>query len=143
MEKTNFARILFAGIISSLVFLIIEFFFEGAVKMIFNFTEIDLAKQYFSNLVVTGARYEIINILYLFCTCALTVWLYSSLCPKYGIGMKTALIASLFVISIIFLFTVNHINMGIFPLRPALISLIFSLVEFPVSIVAGTLLLRT
>ena len=143
MKKINIGQILFAGVVSSVAFLIVEFLFEGAVKLIFNFTEIDLAKQYFANIVVTGTKYEIVNILYLLCTCTITIWLYISLCPKFGEGIKTALIASLFVISVIVLFTINHINMGIFPLMPALISFIFSLIEFPLSIIAGTQLLNS
>lgn len=143
MKKINMGRILIAGISSSIVFLIIEFFFEGAVKLIFDFTEVDLAKQYFANIVVTGTRYEIVNILYLLCTCTITIWLYVCLCPKFGEGSKTALIASFFVILVIVLFTVNHVNMGIFPLKPALISFIFSLIEFPVSIIAGAQLIST
>ena len=35
---------------------------------------------------------------------------------------------------------VNHINMGIFPSKPAMISLVFNLVEFPLSIVGGSFL---
>ena len=143
MKKTNIVRLIGAGIIASIVFLIIEFFFEGAIKLIFNFSEIDMAKQYFPNIIVGGTGYQIVNFLYLACTCTVTIWLYVSLTPKFGDGLKTALIASLFVIIIIVLFMINHVNMGIFSSKAASISLVFGLVEFPISIIGGATVYRT
>ena len=140
MKKINITRIILAGLLASVFFIIIEFIFEGIVNVIFHFNEVDLARKYFPCLTVSGVRYQIVNILYLICICTVTIWLYASLCPKFGDGPKTAFIASFFVIIIIVLFMVNHINMGIFPLKPTLISLVFNLVEFPLSIVGGSFL---
>ena len=142
MKKINITRLLLAGLLASVVFIIIEFIFEGIVNMIFNFNEADLARKYFPDITTCGVRYQIINVIYLFCTCTATMWLYASLCPKFGEGPKTAFIASLFVIVIIVLFMVNHFNMGIFPFKAAAISLVFSLVEFPLSIVGGSFIYR-
>ena len=138
MKKINITRVLLAGIVAAIVFIVIEFLFEGIVNVIFKFNEADLARKYFPDIIQCGIRYQIVNILYLVCTCTVTIWLYACLCPKFGEGPKTALIASLFVIIVIVLFMANHINMNIFPLKPAIISLVFSLVEFPLSIVAGS-----
>ena len=143
MKKTNIVRLIAAGIIASIIFLIIEFLFEGIIKLIFNFSEIDMAKHYFPNIIVSGTLYQIVNFLYLACTCTVTIWLYLSLSPKFGDGLKTALIASLFVITIIVLFMINHVNIGIFPLKASLISLVFGLVEFPISIIGGATVYRT
>ena len=140
MKKINVTRIILAGLLASVLFIIIEFVFEGVVNLIFNFNEVDLARKYFPNITISGVRYQIVNILYLICICTVTIWLYASLCPKFGDGPKTAFIASFFVIIIIVLFLVNHINMSIFPLKPTLISLVFNLVEFPLSIVGGSFL---
>lgn len=142
MERTNINRVILGGLLASVVFIIIEFIFEGLINTIFNFNEVNLARQYFPDLTLNGARYQIVNILYLILTCSITIWLYASLRPKFGEGLKTAFIASLIVIMFIVLFLVNHINMGIYPLKPALISLVFSLVEFPLSIVAGASIYR-
>ena len=142
MKKINVTRIILAGLLASVLFIIIEFVFEGVVNLIFNFNEVDLARKYFPNITISGVRYQIVNILYLVSTCIVTTWLYASLSSKFGNRPKTALIASFFVIIIIVLFMVNHINMGIFPSKPALISLVFSLVEFPLSIVGGSFLYR-
>ena len=143
MKKINITRLIFSGLLASFTFLIIEFIFEGLLKVIFNFNEIDLARQYFPDILLSGARYQIVNILYLICTCTIAIWLYASLCPKFGDGLKTALIASVVVILIIALFMINHINMDIFPLKPALISFVLSLVEFPISIIAGASIYRS
>ncbi|MCG6912837.1 hypothetical protein LJE86_02885 [bacterium BMS3Abin03] len=137
MEKIKISHLLFSGLLAAFAFLIAEFIIEGLVKVIFNFNEVDLAREYFPGIILNGARYQIVNICYLICICIATIWLYTSLIPKFGKGFKTALIASSFVIIIIFLFMVNHINMGIFPFKPALISFAFSIIEFPFAIVAG------
>ena len=94
MKKINVTRIILAGLLASVLFIIIEFVFEGVVNLIFNFNEVDLARKYFPNITISGVRYQIVNILYLICICTVTIWLYASLCPKFGDGPKTAFIAS-------------------------------------------------
>jgi hypothetical protein len=138
MEKINISRVMWGGLLASVVFIIIEFIVEGFVNLVFGFDEANLARQYFPDIILSGVSYQVVNIIYLISTCTLTIWLYAALCPKFGVGPKTAIISSLLVIILIFLFMVNHINMGIYPLKPALISLVISLVEFPISIVAGS-----
>ena len=97
MKKINITRIILAGLLASVFFIIIEFIFEGIVNVIFHFNEVDLARKYFPCLTVSGVRYQIVNIIYLICICTVTIWLYASLCPKFGDGPKTAFIASFFV----------------------------------------------
>lgn len=137
MERINIFRVLLAGLIASVAFIIIEFIFEGIASLAFGFNEAELAKQYFPDIILSGTRYQIINVIYLISTCTFTVWLYAALLPKFGSGPKTAIIAGLVLIALIVLFLVNQINMGIYPLKPALLSLIFGIIEFPLSIVAG------
>ena len=96
MEKINISRVLLSGLIAGIAYLIFEFFLEGLVNVVFDFTEAGLAQQYFPNITLSGTRYYIVNILYLFFTCSLTIWLYASLRPKFGNGAKTAFIASIF-----------------------------------------------
>ena len=47
MKKINVTRIILAGLLASVLFIIIEFVFEGVVNLIFNFNEVDLARKYF------------------------------------------------------------------------------------------------
>lgn len=138
MEKINITRVLFGGIIASLVFIVVEAVVEGVLNLIIGFNEADLAREYFPRIVLSGARYQIINIIYLVTSCTFAVWLYAALRPKFGKGIKTAFLSSMLIIFAIFLFMLNNVNMGIFPLKPALISLALGIAEFPVAIVAGT-----
>jgi len=126
------------GILASVVFIVAEVIVEGILRLVIGFNEVDLAREYFPEIVLSGPRYQIINILYLVVSCMAAVWLYAALRPKFGPGIKTAFIASIFFIFVIFLFMVNNVNMEIYPLKPALISLALGMAEFPVSIIAGT-----
>ena len=138
MDKINFTRVLIGGIVASVVFVIAELIAEGLLNLIIGFNEAEMAREYFPNIMLSGARYQIINIIYLLFSCTTGIWLYAALRPKFGEGIKTAFIASLFIIFIIFLYMVNNINMEIFPLKPALISLALSIAEFPVAIITGS-----
>ena len=142
MEKINLTRVFIGGILASVVFIIAEVIVEGLLSLILGFNEANLSREYFPDIVLSGARYQIINILYLLITCTTAVWLYAALRPKFGEGLKTAFIASILFIFVIFLFMINNVNMGIFPLKPALISLALGIAEFPVSIIAGASIYR-
>ena len=131
MEKINLYRVIIAGLIASFSFIIIEMIFEGLLKILFHFDEVNLLLQHFPDATISGARYHIINFAYLILTCEVTIWLYTVLIPKFGENFKTALLTSLVVIILIALFTVNYVNMNIIPLKMVLISLGLSLVEFP------------
>jgi hypothetical protein len=137
MERINLKRVIIAGLIASLSFIIIETIFEGLLKILFLFDEVSLLLQYFPNVTLSGTRYYIVNFVYLILTCEVTIWLYAALIPKFRAGFKTALLAGMVVILLIVLFMVNYVNMNIIPLKMVLISLALSLVEFPLSIVIG------
>jgi hypothetical protein len=142
MEKINFTRVLSGGILASVVFIVAEVIIEGLLKLIIGFNEANMAREYFPNIMLSGARYQIINILYLLVSCTAGIWLYAVLRPKFGEGIKTAFIASLFIIFVIFLYMVNNINMEIFPLKPAVISLALSIAEFPAAIIGGAVIYK-
>lgn len=143
MEKINYTRVLLGGILASAAFVVAEVIVEGLLKLIIGFSEVNLAREYFPNIMLSGARYQIINILYLLFSCTTAIWLYAALRPKFGEGIKTAFIASLFIIFIIFLFMVNNVNMEIYPLKPALISLALSLAEFPIAVIIGAVIYKS
>ena len=79
MKKINITRIILAGLLASVFFIIIEFIFEGIVNVIFHFNEVDLARKYFPCLTVSGVRYQIVNIIYLICTYVLLQYGYMPL----------------------------------------------------------------
>ena len=143
MKKINISRVVLGGLIASIAFIFIQFGFEGFLSLVLNFNEAKLSQQYFPDITLSGTRYHIINILYLISICTITVWLYAMFLPKTGFSIKTSIIASLTVIFIIILLLINHINMGIYPIKLTLISLCFSLIEFPLSIIIGTSFYKT
>ena len=65
------------------------------------------------------------------------IWLYASLRPMYGVGVKTALITSAFAVIVTFSLFVNWSNLGILPVRPALIEAVFETIEFPLAMLVG------
>jgi hypothetical protein len=143
MKKIRISRVVLGGLIASIAYIFIEFIFEGFLGLAFDFNEATLARQYFPDMTLSGTRFQIVNILYLISICTLTVWIYAMILPKTALSLKSSITASLTVIFVIILFLINHINMGIYPVKPALISLCFSLIEFPPAIIAGTNFYKT
>lgn len=137
MRKINIRRVFLGGVLAGVVFIITELVVEGIVHLIFKINEGELFRQTFTHVILSGARYHIVNFLYLFSFCTFTLLIYAVIRPKFGAGPKTAIIAAMIVLITVFLFVINHINMGIFPLKLCLMSTVLNIIEFPISIVAG------
>ncbi len=138
MKRICIPRVVLGGLIASAAYIFIELVFEGFLSLAFNLNEAKLAQQYFPNMTLSGTRFQVVNILYLISMCTLTVWIYAMILPKTAFSLKSSITASLTVLFVIHLFLINHVNMGIYPIGPALISLCFGLIEFPLSIIVGT-----
>jgi hypothetical protein len=65
------------------------------------------------------------------------MWMYAALRPMFGVGPKTALIASGFAFSFIFSISINFANLRFYPVQPALIELFYQLIELPIAILVG------
>jgi hypothetical protein len=72
----------------------------------------------------------------LFTTCML-IWLYAALRPMFGVGTKTALITSAFALTFMTAFGINFTNLGLYPLRIALLELGYQLIELPLAVLIG------
>ena len=83
-----------------------------------------------------GANYGV-NFLIALVNSTLMIWLYASLRPMYGVGVKTALITSAFAVIVTFSLFFNWSNLGILPVRPALIEAVFEAIEFPLAMLVG------
>jgi hypothetical protein len=68
----------------------------------------------------------------------LVIWLFAAMGPRFGSGLKGALVTSMVLWFIYFLFATNLVNLGIFPLSIAFASLAFNLVEIPLAVLVGT-----
>ncbi len=117
-------------------FIIVELVVEGLVGL-FGVSERDLLLQVNNDVTISGTRYHIVNLSYFFVFCVFAIWLYAALRSRFGAGPKTAIITSFSLWFIGFLIAVNFVNMGIFPLKLSLISLLFNLIELPTALLFG------
>jgi hypothetical protein len=69
--------------------------------------------------------------------CTVMIWLYASLRPMYGVGTKTALITAAFGVVWIFSMFVNMANLGLLPLRLAVVEASFEAIEIPIAMMIG------
>jgi len=138
MKKIRIDRVMLGGLITALSFVVIEMVLEGLVHLLFKINERDLLLEAFPHVILSGVRYHIVNIAYLLTFCVFVIWLYAALIPRFGVGSKTALIAALAFYLVALLFMINHLNMGIFPLKSILLSVLFSLIELPAATVIGS-----
>lgn len=137
MGKINFKRVVLGGLLAGIVFIIVEFIFEGLIQAIFKFNERDLAIQTFENITRSGVRYHIVNFSYFIVFLIFAIWIYAAIRPRFGSGPKTAIVTSGIFLFITFLLFANFVNLGIFPLKMGLLSFVFNLVELPSAILAG------
>ena len=138
MKKINIKSVLLTGLVTAFSFWIIELIIEGLVHILFRINERDLLMEAFPQITLSGVRYYIVNISYLLAFCVFIIWLYAALIPRFGAGAKTAMIAAFAFYFVAVLFMINHVNMAIFPQKPVLLSMLFSLIELPLATLIGS-----
>lgn len=84
----------------------------------------------------TSANY-FLNLMIVLASCIMVMWLYAALRPMFGVGTKTALITSGFVLTFIAAYAINETNLGLYPIQITLIQLFYWLVELPAAVVVG------
>lgn len=136
MNRIRVNKLIISGVITLLVFVVIEFIIERLLGRFVSAGIIDewaavLDIQYWS-----PANY-ILNLLIVLLSCIMVMWLYAALRPMFGVGTKTALITSLFVLSFIFAYAINETNLGLYPIQITLIQLLYWAVELPAAVIAG------
>ncbi len=136
MAKTNYVRLLLAALAASLVFILAEIVVEGLARLVFRVDEAALFAERFGA-IPEGAGFNAINLLVLLAICLLMMWLYVALRPRFGPHAKTALIAALFLWLFVLVLWVNFVNLGVFPIEMAALSLGFNLLELPAAAIAG------
>jgi hypothetical protein len=136
MNRINVKRLLLSGVITLLVFIIIEFVLERIIGQVLFAGVVEEWYRYIA-LPHWGMANSVINIFIALVNCMILMWLYAALRPMFGVGTKTALITSAFFLTFISSFAFNQANLGIFPLRVALIELFYQFVELPLALIAG------
>jgi hypothetical protein len=135
MNKIKVGRLLLAGFATLIVFILLEVIVEGFFfNALFSVGKWGLP-QYSPPR--WGIANQVLNISLALLNSIMMIWLYAALRPMFGVGPKTALIASGFAFAFIFSLGINFANLGFYPIQPALIELFAELIELPLALLAG------
>jgi hypothetical protein len=137
MNEIRVGRLVIAGFITLVVFIIVELLVE-------NFFEYVVFEEAVSEWYLSAGgiqrwnwRNHLVNILIALLNTTILIWLYAALRPMFGVGVKTALITSLFGFVFVAAYALNIANIFFYPWRIAALELVYLLFELPVSIIAG------
>jgi hypothetical protein len=126
MNRIRVNRLLIAGLATFLAFIAVELLWEGLIGTI----SYPRASQW-------TVRHQVANLTIAVGNCFMMIWLYASLRPMFGVGPRTALIASTFVFVFVFAFELNYTNLGFYPIRLALFDALSLIIELPLALVVG------
>jgi len=127
---------LISGVITLLTFIAIEFIVE---RVFGNVLYSGAVENWYERLAIPSwstANYAL-NIFIALVKSTMMMWLYAALRPMFGVGIRTALITSVFVFTFIAFYVVNQTNLGIFPIWIASIELLYLVIELPLALLAG------
>jgi hypothetical protein len=137
MNEINVKRMFLGGLGMLIVWVLVELLVEQVfAQFIFGQTAQEMWQEVIEVSQDNAPNFWINNIIALL-NCTLLIWLYASLRPMYGVGTRTALITSVFGIIMGTALFINMINLGIFPLKIALLEALFEAIEFPIAMIAG------
>ncbi len=136
MNRIRLNRLFIAGLATFLVFIALELVWEGLIGTLILSDAMDALRSY-PDLSHWTLRNQAINLAIGLGNCFMLIWLYASLRPMFGVGPRTALIASAFMFAFIFAFGINYTNLGIVPLRITLIDGVNLIIELPLALIAG------
>ncbi len=136
MEKINTKTVLLGGLLAGLVLNIGEFILNGPVIG-------DAWKEWAKsmNLPEMGGNEITFYVIWSFITGIVIVWLYAAIRPRFGAGVRTAVIAGLFIwFSMWVLGFGSLIIQGLYPNDLIITSIVWGLFEVPLAAVAGAYL---
>ena len=136
MNRIRLNRLVIAGLATLLVFIAIELLWEGLIGTLIFRNSLGALRSY-PNLSHWTLPNQAANLAIALGNCLMLIWLYASLRPMFGVGPRTALIASAFMFAFIFAFGLNLSNLGIIPLRITLLDAVNQIVELPLALIAG------
>ena len=137
MSRSNYVALIGGGLVATVTFVIVEFLFETAVGL-YGYNEAAAFQELYPNLQLESVAFQFANILQLLALMIFAIWLYSSLIPRFGAGITSALVAAFSIWFVYLLVAINFARLGILPTNIALASLLFNLVEIPLAVLAGS-----
>jgi hypothetical protein len=137
MNEIRVRRLVLAGFVTFIVWIAAEIVIEQVIgRALFG----NLIERQWLAMTRVGdwtAANHVLNIVIALVNTTLMIWLYASLRPMYGVGVRTALITSIFGIVIGFSLAVNGINLGLFPAQAVLVEAVYEAFEYPIALIAG------
>jgi hypothetical protein len=141
MNEINVKRMLLAGLAMLVMWvavgILVNILFEQVIAPVF-FGQ--TAQEMWLEIIEPGDRSALnfwVESFISLLNCTLLIWLYASLRPMYGVGTKTALVASAFGVILGFSLFINLINLGLIPLKLGLIEAVSEAIVFPIAMLAG------
>lgn len=138
MNKIKIQRLLLTSLATLVVFIVVEFLVETLFER--HILQQGITEWYLK----LGIQHwnwanNLVNIFIALLNTTMLVWLYAALRPMFGVGVKTALITSLFglVFSTTFTFNIANLTGGYYPWKIALLESGYLLIELPLAMIAG------
>lgn len=138
MNKINYGRVILGGLVAGVVLNIGEFLLNAVVLA-------DQMKAFNAahNFKEPGTNFMVMAVALTFVLGIVLVFLYASIRPRFGAGVKTAIIASLFAWFCLYFY------MGLFftmlfeiPIGTSILTMVWGLVEYAVAAIAGAWLYK-
>lgn len=136
MNRIRVKRVILSGLITFFVFIAIEYLLERIIGNYLFGGGID-SWMYSFDVPNWNLANNTINILIAIVNVIVVMWLYAALRPMFGVGTKTALITSGFMLVFVSSFTLNQVNLGLIPFQVAIVQLFYQYIELPIALVAG------
>jgi hypothetical protein len=136
MNRIRPKRLFLAGLSTFLAFVAIELLWEGLIGTLLLGDALEAWMSY-PGVSKWTIEHQAVNLAIALGNCFMMIWLYASLRPMFGVGVRTALIASAFGFTFVLAFELNYANLGFFPFRLALIEAVSLIIELPLALTAG------
>ena len=137
MNEIRLKRLLLGGLATFVAWIGVSILLEGILgSLLFG----DLIEEMWLETSVIGewsGLNQVLNIALALLNSTLLIWLYASLRPMYGVGARTALIASTLGVIWVWSLTLNLINLGLLPPELGLVEGLYESIEFPIAMLAG------
>jgi hypothetical protein len=136
LNEINVKRLIYAGFLTFLTFLVVEWLVE---RWIGGTLVGDYLTAWHQTLAIPEWEMTntLLNIFIAVLNSTILMWLYAALRPMFGVGVRTALITSFFVFVFMVAFSINMINLGVFPWEVGLLEDIYLLIELPLAMIVG------
>jgi len=139
MGKINWARVLLGGLLAGTIINVFEFVTNG----VFLAPEWKAMMEVLGRTTPPSAGGAVIFLIWGFLSGIGAIWLYAAARPRFGAGMKTAVLTGFaFWVLTTVLSTVDEAGVGLYPLRLLCILAIVCLVQSVAASVAGAWLYK-